>query len=88
MGEYATRNPASYHPGGVTSPSRRLGAVHQGNDRHVAERPEHRLPAGDRLRAGDVGDNLVFTIAPGTYFGVWQKLSTRNFGEAVSADAF
>jgi prepilin-type N-terminal cleavage/methylation domain-containing protein/prepilin-type processing-associated H-X9-DG protein len=32
--------------------------------------------------------NIVFTINPGAVLGVWQKLSTRNFGEVVSADSF
>jgi hypothetical protein len=30
----------------------------------------------------------VNVIAPGTYFGVWQRLSTRNFGVIDSVDAF
>ena len=34
------------------------------------------------------GVDRMYLIAPGTYFGVWQKLSTRNFGEIVGADAF
>jgi prepilin-type N-terminal cleavage/methylation domain-containing protein/prepilin-type processing-associated H-X9-DG protein len=30
----------------------------------------------------------LYSIAPGAQLGVWQKLSTRNFGEVVGADAF
>lgn len=30
----------------------------------------------------------TYTIAPGTPLGVWQKLSTRNFGEVISSDAY
>ncbi len=30
----------------------------------------------------------TYTIAPGTPMGVWQKLSTRNFGEVISSDAY
>jgi prepilin-type N-terminal cleavage/methylation domain-containing protein/prepilin-type processing-associated H-X9-DG protein len=30
----------------------------------------------------------TYTIAPGTQLGVWQKLSTRNFGEVISSDSY
>jgi prepilin-type N-terminal cleavage/methylation domain-containing protein/prepilin-type processing-associated H-X9-DG protein len=30
----------------------------------------------------------TYTIAPGTRIGVWQQLSTRNFGEVISSDAY
>jgi prepilin-type N-terminal cleavage/methylation domain-containing protein/prepilin-type processing-associated H-X9-DG protein len=32
--------------------------------------------------------NYVYTITPGSFIGVWQQLSTRNGGEAVSADQY
>jgi hypothetical protein len=39
---------------------------------------------------GITGDSAtystLFTIAPGTRFGVYQSLSTRNGGEVLSAD--
>jgi hypothetical protein len=51
LGNHAPKNPASFHPGGSQrGPLRRLGAVHQGDGRQLAERPGHRPPARDRLR--------------------------------------
>jgi prepilin-type processing-associated H-X9-DG protein len=32
--------------------------------------------------------NYVYTIGPGTQMGVFQALSTRNFNEVVSSDAY
>lgn len=34
------------------------------------------------------GNTGTYTIAPNTPMGVWQKLSTRNFGEVLSSDAY
>ena len=90
MGEYASRNPASFHPGGVDV------ALCDGSVRFVKETidswrndPAAGRPPGIGSRPDVVpGDELVYTVAPGTYFGVWQKLSTRDFGEVVGADAF
>ena len=83
MGEYATRNPASFHPGGVNV------ALFDGSVRFVKEtidswpnNPNTGYPPGISYA------NNLFTIAPRTYFGVWQRLSTRNFGEIVSIDAY
>ena len=33
-------------------------------------------------------NNDVYTVAPGTYFGVYQRLATRRGGEVVSSDAY
>jgi prepilin-type processing-associated H-X9-DG protein len=91
LGEYATRNPASFHPGGVNV------ALCDGSVRFIKEtidswqnNPTTGYPPGISYQVYGAPDfdNGVFTIAPGTYFGVWQKLSTRNFGEVVSADTF
>ena len=30
----------------------------------------------------------LYTLAPGAYVGVYQKLSTRNGGEVISSDAY
>ena len=39
--------------------------------------------------AGDfINYTIPFTVAPGTQFGVYQQLSTRAGGEAISADVF
>jgi prepilin-type processing-associated H-X9-DG protein len=40
------------------------------------------------LPNGVTYSNFVYTINPGTFLGVYQALSTRGFGEIVSADAF
>ncbi|APW62245.1 DUF1559 domain-containing protein [Paludisphaera borealis] len=89
MGDYASRNPASFHPGGVNV------ALCDGSIRFIKETidswrndPKTGYPPGIGSEPYIEGDNLLYTIAPGTYLGVWQKLSTRNFGEVVSADAF
>ncbi len=86
MGEHATRNPTSFHPGGVNV------ALCDGSVRFIKEtidswqnNPDTGYPPGISFRPDLGGVNLV---AAGTYFGVWQRLSTRNFGEVVSADAF
>jgi prepilin-type processing-associated H-X9-DG protein len=34
------------------------------------------------------GTTGTYTIAPGTTMGVWQKLSTRSFGEVISSDSY
>jgi prepilin-type processing-associated H-X9-DG protein len=41
------------------------------------------VPAFRRDKATD-----LFSLAPGAQLGVWQKLSTRNFGDVVGTDAF
>jgi prepilin-type N-terminal cleavage/methylation domain-containing protein/prepilin-type processing-associated H-X9-DG protein len=91
MGNYAWRNPASFHPGGVNV------ALCDGSVRFIKEtidswqnNPSTGYPPGigAQRSQSNKGRVLEYTIAPGTYFGVWQKLSTRNFGEVVSADAF
>ncbi len=89
MGDYATRNPSSFHPGGVNV------ALCDGSVRFFKEtidtwqnNPTTGYPPGISSKPYIEGDNLLYMIAPGTYFGVWQKLATRNFGEVVSTDAF
>jgi prepilin-type processing-associated H-X9-DG protein len=32
--------------------------------------------------------SVPFTVAPGTQFGVYQKLSTRDGGEVIGADSY
>jgi prepilin-type N-terminal cleavage/methylation domain-containing protein/prepilin-type processing-associated H-X9-DG protein len=88
MGDQATRNAASFHPGGVNS------AFCDGSVRFIWEAieswrndPDTGYPTGIGSQPDIGGGNLVYTISPRTYFGVWHKLSTRNFGEVVSADA-
>jgi len=92
LGNHAPRNPASFHPGGVNT------ALCDGSMRFIKETidswrndPATGYPPGIGYDAGgvpDLGAKSLYTIAPGTYFGVWQKLSTRNFGEVVSVNEF
>jgi prepilin-type N-terminal cleavage/methylation domain-containing protein/prepilin-type processing-associated H-X9-DG protein len=92
LAAHAPRNPASFHPGGVNA------ALCDGSVRFIKETidswrndPVTGYPPGIGYDAGgvpDLGDRSLYTIAPGTYFGVWQKLSTRNLGEVFDANSF
>ncbi|MBX6313036.1 MAG: DUF1559 domain-containing protein [Isosphaeraceae bacterium] len=44
--------------------------------------------SGVALPIGVTYANFVFTITPAARLGVYQKLSTRSFGEVISADSF
>ncbi len=46
------------------------------------------LPTGLTVTTSSAGDSPIWVVAPGTQFGVYQKLSTRNGGEVVSSDQF
>jgi len=83
-GDDTIQNPSSFHLGGINV------ALCDGSVRFIKETidswrndPSTRYPPG----VSKVGWRMV-AIAPGAYFGVWQKLSTRNFGEVIGADAF
>ena len=88
---HAPRNPASFHPGGV------VAACCDGSARFVTDTidswrndPATGYPPGigrDGPGAPGLAGVSLYTIAPGTYLGVWQRLSTRNFGDVVGADA-
>ena len=61
----------------------RLGPVPQGHDRLLEDRPGHRVAPG--ISFDSTG---LVQVAPGTRFGVYQALSTRNGGEVISADSY
>ncbi len=92
LADHAPRNPASFHPGGINV------SLCDGSVRFIKETidswrndPATGYPPGIGYDAGGVpdrGDKSLYTIAPGTYFGVWQRLSTRNFGDVVGANEF
>ena len=45
-------------------------------------------PPGLSVTTSSAGDSPIWVVAPGTQFGVYQQLSTRNGGEVVSSDQY
>ncbi len=90
IADHAPKTPASYHPGEMNA------SLCDGSLRFIKESidswrndPSTGYPPGISYDAGgvpDKGDKGLYTIAPGTYFGFWQKLSTRSFGDVVGAN--
>jgi prepilin-type N-terminal cleavage/methylation domain-containing protein/prepilin-type processing-associated H-X9-DG protein len=46
------------------------------------------VPNGLTVTTSAGGDPVIWNIAPGTQFGVYQQLSTRNGGEVLSSDQY
>ncbi len=76
---------SSRHPGGVNA------ALCDGSVRFIKNSVDCWTYAaggsGANLPNGVTNSKFVYSVNPGAYIGVWQKLSTRAGGEVVGADA-
>ena len=86
LNTYATFNAMSFHPGGVNA-AFCGGSVHFIKDSidswTIASPVTNGMPTG-----ASAGPVYGFTFAAGAKIGVYQKLSTRNGGEVISADQY
>jgi prepilin-type N-terminal cleavage/methylation domain-containing protein len=87
MLDFVTVNASSFHPGGVNA------AICDGSVRFIKETINcwQINPTTDTVPGIFYNPNpkvRIYTIAPGTYFGVYQRLATRGFGDVISADAY
>ena len=82
-GSTAIGGASSFHPGGGNF------AFCDGSVRFIKDNVDSwQLNVSSQLPAGMSLANGLATLAPSTYIGVYQKLSTRAGGEVISADQY
>ena len=82
-GGFYPETATSQHPGGLNV------ALCDGSVRFLKNAVSSwTFDPGTNMPLGVTISNFVYTVAPGSFIGIWQQLSTRNGGEVISSDAY